>query len=491
MPKPLDEQRSLGTKGILGIGTAILVTGLASTNTLLTMASLLALGAIIKLLWRRGEPPILLFAMAYHWVQACVMTLVANLRGQSLEDYAGIPTMQAAAWLTLAGVLAVALGMFSGSKLWEPVPTITPSREHGIRLSIQRLFIAALVAIGASDWASAFAYNIPALTQPLLSLVNLHWVVVFMLVFEVVSQRRGYPKLVLVIALEIAAGFIGYFSGFKNILFLTVLAILAVPGALRGVRLRMVSLITACVLLLAVVWVGIKRDYRQFLNMGTGDQVVLVPVDKRIEKLLELVGDFNREKLRNSLEALGDRLTYVSYFAEAMQAVPRVIPHEGGKLWWEAVENVLVPRFLNPDKRSVNDSERTSYYTGGWVAGVQEGTSISLGYIAESYIDFGPMFMFLPLFLWGYLVGACHRLLTRRTRYPLLGQAISTVVIYLNASILESSNVKMFGGLVMGVIVLHVFQKKAGRRFIGLLSTVSSPPLAREANPSHGTPIAS
>lgn len=457
------------------------VLSLASANLLLSMASLLVLALILKLLWRPGEPPILLLAMAYHWVQACILTLDAKLRGQTLNEMVGSQTVTEAAWLTLLGVLAVAVGMKVGAKK-NMAPSTQPAvATQSAHLSVQRLFFGSLLAILLANRIDSIAYIIPGLSQPILALSNLHWVVVYLFTYTVLSQRQGHGQLATIIAIELMIGFLGYFSGFKNILFIVILAALAAPGAMRGVRIRTALAISVAVLLLAVVWVGIKKDYRLFLNMGSGDQVVLVPIGQRFDKLRELVGELTPQKLAESLEALSERLTYVKYFGESIEVVPSHIPHEGGKLWWEAIENVLVPRFLNPEKRAINDSERTSHYTGGWVAGVQEGTSISLGYIAESYIDFGPFLMFLPLFLWGYFLGWSYRRLVLSTPCPLFGYGNAAVLIYLNATYLESSNLKMLGGMVMGLLVLYLVQKYFAEELLQRLSLPSKPRISAVA----------
>jgi hypothetical protein len=233
------------------------------------------------------------------------------------------------------------------------------------------------------------------------------------------------------------------------------------------------------VILLALVWTAIKKDYRSFLNLGTGDQVVLVSREERINKLSKLITDLNSEKISKSTEALADRMTYVHFFGESIKVVPDLIPHENGLLWREAVENSLIPRVLNPGKKILNDSERTSYYTGGYVSGFQEGTSISLGYMAESYIDFGPILMFLPIFIWGLFCGFGYKKLLNSGQYKLYGFASATVLIYLNATLLESSNVKNVGGMVIGLISLSLLTRYLSPWLIAQLLTLSWRPFKR------------
>jgi hypothetical protein len=44
-----------------------------------------------------------------------------------------------------------------------------------------------------------------------------------------------------------------------------------------------------------------------------------------------------------------------------------------------------------------------------WVAGPESGTSIAFGYAAESYVDFGIPWMFLPVAAYGALMGVAYR----------------------------------------------------------------------------------
>ena len=172
------------------------------------------------------------------------------------------------------------------------------------------------------------------------------------------------------------------------------------------------------------------------------------------------------EQYSQAVEDTADRITYIKFFAESMGVVPDQIPYENGLLWKQALVNSFVPRLLNPDKAVLDDSARTSYYTGGWVAGVQEGASISLGYIAESYIDFGPFFMFLPLFAWGCLVGFVYRVMLRSSSNLVFNYGCATALVVVNACFLETSNVKMVGGLVLGFLVLLLFTRKGAKRLL-------------------------
>jgi len=125
--------------------------------------------------------------------------------------------------------------------------------------------------------------------------------------------------------------------------------------------------------------------------------------------------DFSSENFSESFEigrdALIYRISYVEYFALSLKQVPAFIPHENGQMLQNAIEHVLKPRILFPDKKVIYDSDITSKYTGITFAGRDEGTSFSLGAVAEAYIDFGPVYMFIPIFLFGLLFGWMYKTL--------------------------------------------------------------------------------
>lgn len=459
--------------GALALAVVVLAT--ASANPLLSLGSLALLLALVALLWRPGEPPALLYAMAYHWMQASILIIYANVTGTPLGALGYGIEVESATWLTLLGVLAVAMGMRLGAgRNYGGVAQASVSAIAGM-LSVRRLFVASLFAIVVAIMISRFAYFVPGLVQPILALALLRWVVVYLFTYTVLTQHRGYRYLAVVFAVEILIGFLGFFSDFKTVLIVMLLAALTSPTALRGVRFRTAAALTVVILSLGIVWSGVKGEYREFLNQGTGQQVVLVPVTERIGKLAQLVGDMSPSRFGESMVTLVERVTYVYYFGQTMEAVPRYIPHEDGLLWREAVTGALVPRLINPGKRVIDDSERTSYYTGNRVAGAEEGASISLGYVAESYIDFGPILMMAPLLLWGLFVGWVYGLLIRSTRYPLVGYGCATVLVALGVAALEQSNLKMVSAFLLGFLVLYLSQKFLARPGLALLAERRAP----------------
>ena len=91
-----------------------------------------------------------------------------------------------------------------------------------------------------------------------------------------------------------------------------------------------------------------------------------------------------------------------------MEYVPQVLPYQDGKNWGTTLEFSLTPRILNPNKPNYEASVKTTKFTGISYARAAQGVSVSLGYFADSYIDFGYIGMFLPLLFVGLIWGASY-----------------------------------------------------------------------------------
>ncbi|MBA3486462.1 MAG: hypothetical protein H0T88_04600, partial [Lysobacter sp.] len=292
------------------LASAVLIAlAMGSANPLLTLGSLLLMFLLVAMLWRGGEPPVLLYAMGYHWMQSSILILYANVEGRRLDSMGYGAEVESATWLTLAGVLAVAAGIYVGAGRKYGAVAHGSVTAIASLLSVRRLFVGSLVAIVLATVLSRVAYVVPGLVQPVLATTLLRWVVVYLFTYTVLTQHKGYRYLGVVFTIEILIGFLGFFSDFKSVLIVMLLAALSSPGALKGVRFRTAGALTLVILSLGIVWTGVKNDYRQFLNQGTGHQVVLVPVTQRIGKLAELIGDMTPAGFGDSMVTLVERMT--------------------------------------------------------------------------------------------------------------------------------------------------------------------------------------
>jgi hypothetical protein len=194
-----------------------------------------------------------------------------------------------------------------------------------------------------------------------------------------------------------------------------------------------------------VIWMGIRTEYRRDFE----DQVFARSREARLDRISALSAkwlDRSPGEMLSDVDSFVDRLWAIYYPALALDRVPAVMPHEDGEILWAAVIHVLTPRLLFPDKPPVeSDSEKVRRYTGVWVAGADEDTTIAFGYAAESYVDFGVPLMFPPVFVYGLLMGMAYHGLLRVIRHHELAIASATVIFWLSLYLFERSWANMLG----------------------------------------------
>lgn len=201
-----------------------------------------------------------------------------------------------------------------------------------------------------------------------------------------------------------------------------------------------------------LAWTAIKTGHREFISQGQAAQVVHTSVSESLASLLSRTGELNLDDIGAAARALVDRVSYVRFFAMVIDRIPSTVPYERGAIWADAAIRPFTPRMFFPEKSIIDDSARTALYTGRFVPGIEEGTTVSLGYVAESYIDFGPLFMMLPLAGLGWIIGRFYRwIVNYKYSRGALGVGLASAAL-IQAMFLETSITKMLGGLVVTML---------------------------------------
>jgi hypothetical protein len=426
---------------------------LFSANPLLTASGLVVLPILFLLLWRAEEPPSLLFAAAFQWIQVFVPVLQANLHGEPMGGDVG-PELEMAAWLGLGTIVTLAAGMRIGRGK-RTIASRARLREEVAELSPSRLLVAYGLALTVPSLAAAAAAIVPGVRQALLGLTLFRLMVVFLVFWSAANQPRFRKAALAILVFEIVLGFGGFFSTFKTSIFLAI--IVALGNQVRAKRiLRPAVALLALGLLLTTYWQAIKGDYRAFLNQGTRMQAVLVSPTERAAFLIRKTLDLTWSDMAEGFDRGVDRLGYLYFFGLTIQHVPAHVPYQQGRLWTGAIIHVLTPRLFFAEKGFISDSARTTEFTGVRVATEEEGTSISLGYAAESYIDFGPVLMFAPILALGAFFGWAYSWLATRSPKALLGLSAATTLLVGEAIVFGASNIKLLGGYLTNLIVLSL-----------------------------------
>jgi hypothetical protein len=442
------------------VGAIVLAIGAAGPNFDLAAAAAAALIFGAALLWRPGEPPTLLLIFGFQWLQASLAILQATLAGQTVDElYGHTGPVGEATFLTLAALAALAVGMRVAAGRVNPELS-HQGRSQPARGSTQKLFVLYLTFWLISLASRVGMQAVPSLAQVFLGIDNMRWAFFFILGvahFEAGKRAGWWFPIAFIVEFGLSLG--GFFSSFKTVFFVTFLAAMMASVKISLPRIALAGLVGLAAIGMGVVWTAIKPEYRKFASGGELTQSVNVSYPEQIAKLAELTANLDEAALEAATEDFMSRIAYVEFFGSTIAHVPEFVPHEGGALLIDAITRPFMPRAFFPEKTEINDSERTSYYTGRQVSGVETGTSISIGWVAEAYVDFGRLGMHLAALVIGAGFGLVYRFFTNWPRAKgALGFGLATAIL-LPAAFLETSITKSVGGVVAGVIAAFLIAR--------------------------------
>lgn len=413
-------------------------------------AALLAMNG--WLLLKPAIPPIIPFVLAYQWAQVSCAALYANYLGIRLDQLYVLGDPVRATWLGMGALFCATTICALFRK------RISHAFGNGLVDSLSRFSIptaariyAALVVVVLLLWPLIGVSS--QFFQVYLGIVTLRWAAFFLLLASSLVQRRAYWLAMWAFVFEMVFGFSGYFAGFAIPLFFTLFAFSATFHVLSR-RLKSLAYgMFAVALSMGMVWNVVKNDYRHFVSGYSGEQIVTVGLADRYSRLGNLVNESLSADKDSFLDSFAMRLAYIEYFGIVLDRVPMELPHRNGELMLIALQHVLVPRVIYPDKAPLApDSELTAYYTGNVQILQMTGTSISLGFVTESYIDFGtPGPYFAGLIMGLILVGGAIAL-QRISPDPAIAVAI-TCSSLLSLRLFETSLPKMLGGVLAAILV--------------------------------------
>jgi hypothetical protein len=171
------------------------------------------------------------------------------------------------------------------------------------------------------------------------------------------------------------------------------------------------------------------------------------------------------------------RFAYVDIFGSVIAR-----PDESRKLapleqWGDALSHVLQPRFLFPNKAALWDSEvyfKLAYFDPA--EELRQGTSISVGYMAENYADLGFPGMLVGIGVLGLLSGASYLYFMTRNNLPwMLREGTVLVLVYAAAQGgVEVSLPKILGSLILVTGVYVAIARFGYPRIIAFLDRSAS-----------------
>lgn len=427
-----------------------------SVNLFLTFFSLIVLVVSIKLVWRVNEPPIFAFIILYHWFQISLKIFHANFLNKDIQYIAISNSTDKAILLSLIGLLVLSLGIHFIIRRTVAF-NINDILIWGNNYSLKKLFFLYLSFFIIFIFFSGIRLLIPGLTQIIVAILNFKILLIYF-IFTVSFIQKKHNVLLYIVLIETLFGFTGFFSTFKLPYFLLIISYFTINQKITFRNIKYVVPVIVFLILMALTWTAIKSDYRSAISGYSKTQEVTVDYNEQIDILYSNLSKVDFQILAKSAEALATRLAYVDFFGQVIDYVPRSIEHEYGSLWYGSITHIFTPRILFPNKPIMDDSARTMKYTGNSYAGIDKGASIGIGYFAESYIDFGEYFMFLPLFLLGIFYGVIYNYLKKRLYNPILAYSIIVAILFIGYPF-EIRNDKLFGGILMSFIVMILMNK--------------------------------
>jgi hypothetical protein len=124
----------------------------------------------------------------------------------------------------------------------------------------------------------------------------------------------------------------------------------------------------------------------------------------------DALANADKEQARNLANQTLGRLSLLQQTANVMESTPERVPYQKGRLYSYMLVT-FIPRLFWPDKPSVNDSNR--WYQVAYRLTMRNdlnGVSIAVGYLTESYINFGWFGSPLVMVCLGILLGLFDRI---------------------------------------------------------------------------------
>ena len=438
---------SLSTlRPLILIGGVVLMSLLATDW--LAGLSLVVLWGAWKYLSREPGPPVIAAAFTHQWLQVTVAIFYAAVTGRRViqmdtSDYRP---------MILIGLGSV-VAMFAGFYLTAGWRARTRATTSAFQLPVKFSTIATAyaVSIALAGALLSFAWSHPELTQVILVMALVRYVLLYLLVRRLATPTMRWGWILLVLLAEVALGFGGFFADFRQPIAIVSIALLGVVNRRRARTWVMLGFLGVLAIGAGVVWTALKPILRRQYDYSQSDT-------ERLRSVAEVAG-VSMAKSGDAwlfhADTTVSRVWAIYYPALAVARVPSVVPHENGALLAFVIRHLLSPRILFPDKPALpSDSDKVRKYSGVWVAGREVKTSYAFGYAAESYVDFGVPLMFFPIFVLGMLLGATYSVLMRSIEHAELRTAAIVVVFWSVMSMFETSWVMMVGRGLTQIVVL-------------------------------------
>lgn len=348
---------------------------------------------IIRLINQTGKAfPIFELVVVLYLLQYCIAPLLEykispqNSMSLGMEEYLGFATFSCIAFI---------LGLYSVKNKFKKIQ-INISSEFAS--SLGRWFI--VISLFASLLNVFFLYSFKAI---LTFFIILKFTGIYCLIY---SDKKLDKIIIIVLFIQLIANAILESQLINFIVFLIFFAMFYNIKYTMTTKSKLV--IVSLVLLFLTVYQGVKSEYRDLTwTKGKSWQSNLTSEEKLaiLSNLITFDSFFKafETKLENNetLIKTVHRLNQGWQTSKVLKHVPKHVDFENGKALMIDIFSSVMPRFLLPNKRVVNDHKRFNYYTGYTL---NNQTSMSIGVIGDFYINFGFYGTIISMFVFGHCV---------------------------------------------------------------------------------------
>ncbi len=432
-----------------------LIVQLFFTNGILLCVGMLIFYLLFENLQQPYKPSVFTIILFYHFLQISAGVWQSNYLGVDI-NFRSPNTANAVISAYIGLIFLFSPIIYYQNKI--PKLDLKKFKEHAAKLSTDKVFRVYVISFFGITILQVAAGLAPSLFQLINGFTSVKWMLFLLFGFMSILKKEKRKMFYLFCAFEFLTGFYSYFSDFKTVVFYLLFLMLVLLPKIRVNKLLIGVAGIVVLTYLAIFWTSIKGEYRGFLNQGSSTQSVQVDQSQALNKLVELSRKEDNNSFQDATAGFLDRLQYTYHLARTMDVVPSQVPFQNGANWGKTLEFVLTPRILNPDKGVYDASQKATKYTGIYYSGYQKGVSVSLGYFADGYIDFGYVGMFIPLLILGFIYGWSYFYFVKNSSSNYLFNFSAAGTIFMGMFAFESDNIFVIGQIYLNLVVFFILK---------------------------------
>jgi O-antigen polysaccharide polymerase Wzy len=406
--------------------------------------------------WYRGEKkgiPLFSLLAGMYWLAYVVPLFwssheVPLITGRRVLSQSAIT---ASLYLALSGVVALGAGIKLAAHFrWVPAIRIdisdTPNRWNYLRIifivgTLVKVFIPITeLGGGGRQLISNFENMVPSVS--------------FAIFFRYYLRQKisdfdkflmfGYGLIAL--AVGISSGWLGSFVGFG------IIGMIVYTYERRKLPLIAALIVLPIILFFQPGKEAFRARYWRGSSADTYSERVAFWVESSWNMWADAITDRTGQKGQLLADATLRRMSLLQQTANVIEYTPDRVPYQYGRLY-SYVAVTFIPRFLWPDKPSVNNANHWYQVSYGLTMPGQISTvSIAAGTLAESYINFGWLGPVLIMFPLGMFLGSLQRIFLHADSGLLFSSVGAVLVPQLLA--VESQMAEYVAGLAQQVFVV-------------------------------------